>query len=512
MEKKQRAFEWIERLTDPGSFREWKQGRSCCSPYQDRRYRVDLEKMQKKSGVREAVVTGECRIGGQKTALGVMDPGFFMGTMGQAAGEAVTSLFEKARQKRLPVVLVCASGGARIQEGIFSLMQMEKTAAAVRKHGGSGLFYLSVLTDPTLGGVTASFGMLGDVMIGQREAVIGFAGRRVMESLYGQPVTDDFQRAKFQLEHGFLDRLAATEEIRQEAETLLKFHKKTHWGKRRCQKRRKNQKAAWILPEIGENRPWEQVQIARDQKRPDSLAFAEMIFEGFTQLHGDRLTGEDPALAGGLAWLGEIPVTVLAIRRGKGSFQEGIRSNFGMPMPEGYRKAARLMVQAEKFGRPVICLIDTPGADCSCRAEERGQAAAIARCLETMAGLGVPVLSVITGEGESGGALALAGGNEVWMLENAVYSVISPEGCAAVLWKGGEHRAQAAERLRLTSGELLSFGIVDRVIPEKIPARIENMEELCGRMREEIRAFLFRYGKYSPERLRAHRYHRFRKF
>lgn len=211
--------------------------------------------------------------------------------------------------------------------------------------------------------------------------------------------------------------------------------------------------------------PYAIVKHARDNMRPTGVDYIRNIFRGFIQMHGDRRFGDDPAIVGGVAWLGDTPVTAIAIEKGHTARERQLR-NFGAPNPEGYRKALRLMKQAEKFGRPVICFVDTSGAYCGIGAEERGQGQAIAENLMEMSTLCVPVISILIGEGGSGGALALAVADRVWMLSNAVYSVISPEGCASILWKDAKKAEEAAASLKLTAQDALDLGIVERIIPE----------------------------------------------
>lgn len=209
----------------------------------------------------------------------------------------------------------------------------------------------------------------------------------------------------------------------------------------------------------------ENVLLTRSKKCPGGLSYIENIFSDFTELHGDRRYGDDSAVIGGLAYLGRRPVTVIATEKGTDAKSRALR-NFGSAHPEGYRKALRLMKQAEKFSRPVICFINTSGAYCGIGAEERGQGQAIAENLMEMTGLKTPIVSVLTGEGGSGGALALAVANEVWMLEHAVYSVISPEGCASILYRDTKQADRAAENLKVTARDLYDLGIIDKVIPD----------------------------------------------
>ena len=252
---------------------------------------------------------------------------------------------------------------------------------------------------------------------------------------------------------------------------------------------------------------YERVRIARGAKRPTGMDYLQNVFHGFFELHGDRRYADDPAIVGGLAYLGATPVTVIAIEKGH-TAKERVQRGFGAPQPEGYRKALRLMRQAEKFQRPVVCFVDTSGAGCNVGAEERGQGEAIAECLTTMSALQTPVLSILIGEGGSGGALALAAGDRVWMLENAVYSVISPEGCATILWKDAAKAEQAAEELKLTADDALALGVVESVIPEAGLGEPEFYDALAQRLMREVDAL----SAMPVNQLLAARYARFRRF
>lgn len=252
---------------------------------------------------------------------------------------------------------------------------------------------------------------------------------------------------------------------------------------------------------------YERVRIARGAKRPTGIDYLQNVFHGFFELHGDRRYADDPAIVGGLAYLGATPVTVIAIEKGH-TAKERVQRGFGAPQPEGYRKALRLMRQAEKFHRPVVCFVDTSGAGCNVGAEERGQGEAIAECLTTMSALQTPVLSILIGEGGSGGALALAAGDRVWMLENAVYSVISPEGCATILWKDAAKAEQAAEELKLTADDALALGVVESVIPEAGLGEPEFYDALAQRLMREVDALT----EMPIQELLSARYARFRRF
>lgn len=230
---------------------------------------------------------------------------------------------------------------------------------------------------------------------------------------------------------------------------------------------------------------YERVKLARDSGRPTGLDYIKNIFKGFVELHGDRRYADDPAIVGGIAYLDGTPVTVIAIEKGHTAKERAYR-NFGAPNPEGYRKALRLMKQAEKFGRPVVCFIDTSGAYCGVGAEERGQGQAIAENLTEMSTLCVPIVSLLIGEGGSGGALALAVADRVWMLQNAVYSVISPEGCASILWKDSSKAETAAASLKLTAEDAKSLGVIERILSEKDIGKKEFYDRIRVLLKGEL--------------------------
>ncbi len=253
-----------------------------------------------------------------------------------------------------------------------------------------------------------------------------------------------------------------------------------------------------------ENSTWNNILSIRSEKRFKSMDLANNVFTDFIELHGDRYYGDDRAIIGGLAYLSNIPVTVICQYKGKDLADSKLRQ-YGMPLPEGYRKALRLMKQAEKFKRPIICFIDTPGAFPGVNAEERGQAEAIARNLFEMSALGVPVISVVISEGGSGGALALGVANKVFMLEKAIYSVVSPEGCASILWRDSKKASLASEHLKLTASDIYEAGIVDRVISEK-----GTFEQLCERLRSIVHKEIIQLQKLSGMELKEARRNKFR--
>lgn len=507
----------IEMVSDEGTFEEWDQELVSCNPLHFKGYDEKLRSLQEKTGLKEAVITGKAEIEGQPAVIGVCDGRFLMASMGEAVGEKITRAIERATKEKLPVVLFACSGGARMQEGIVSLMQMAKTSAALKRHSDAGLLYVSVLTDPTTGGVTASFAMLGDLILAEPNALIGFAGPRVIEQTIGQKLPKGFQKSEFLLDHGFIDRIVEREELKSVVGRILKMH--VHGSRLGCaagkiqpegRKDASQEKRRELTGSEAVRSAWEIVQISRKKDRPVGSDYISHLFTDFMELHGDRCYRDDPAVIGGLAYFQGMPVTVIAQAKGR-STKENVERNFGMPSPDGYRKALRLMRQAEKFRRPVICFVDTPGAFCGLEAEERGQGEAIARNLFELSALKTPILTVIIGEGGSGGALAMAVADEVWMLENSVYSVLSPEGFASILWKDSRRADEAAKVMRLTAFDLKDLGIIERIIPEPADFTEESMGEACEALETQIAAFLEEYSRMGIRELTEKRYRRFRK-
>lgn len=496
----------IEMIVDAERFEEWDTGFQTKNPLSYQEYEEKIQKMQEKTGLEEAVVTGCGIIHGIKAAIGVCDSRFIMASMGEVVGEKITRMIERATKEKLPIVLFACSGGARMQEGIISLMQMAKTAAALKRHSDAGLLYVSVLTNPTTGGVTASFAMLGDLILAEPGALIGFAGPRVIEQTIGQKLPEGFQKAEFLLEHGFLDRIVERKDMKRVIAEILRLHQSKNISLERKDAIREKQHT-----ETSSLSAWEHVQLSRKKNRPTGRDYIEALFTDFIELHGDRYYKDDQAILGGIARFQGIPVTVIAQEKGRNT-KESIAHNFGMPSPEGYRKALRLMKQAEKFGRPIFCFVDTPGAFCGLEAEERGQGEAIAKNLFEMSDIKAPILSIIIGEGGSGGALAMAVADEVWMLEHAVYSILSPEGFASILWKDSKKAKEAAEIMRLTSKDLKEMKIVERVIEESLDFSKENMKSVEEILQTYMKQFLNCYQNMTTEELLEHRYERFRKY
>ena len=532
----------IEFLTEADSFEEWDTGLSTENPLHMIGYPDKIKALQDKTKLDEAVITGKARIGENEVALMVMDGRFLMASMGEVVGEKIARGVERATKEKLPVIIFTCSGGARMQEGMTSLMQMAKTSAALKRHSDAGLLYITVLTDPTTGGVTASFAMLGDIILAEPKALIGFAGPRVIEQTIHKKLPKGFQRSEFLLKHGFIDKIVERKDMKTVLEQILTMHRLTtkHSGivkntgvvseiktdlntvnpsskredvqavsNKNAGKSRKQKLSLAQKKRAGEKTAWERVLTSREKDRPVGEDYIYGLFEEFIEFHGDRNFGDDAAICGGIAYFQGKPVTVIAQMKGK-STAENIERNFGMPEPEGYRKALRLMKQAEKFHRPIICFVDTPGAFCGMEAEERGQGEAIARNLYEMSALKTPILSVLIGEGGSGGALAMAVADEVWILENAVYSILSPEGYAAILWKDGSQAARAAKAMKLTSYDLYKAGFVEKIIPEPEIYTLDSIINVFDNLEENISVFLKNSKSMTEEERVEQRYQRFR--
>lgn len=467
-------------------------------------YPVRVQSARKSTGLDEAVLCAAGEIEGKPLVVAVMDFGFMGGSLSGAVGELITVAGETALARRVPLLIVTASGGARMQEGAIALMQMAKTSQMLGQLDEAGLLTISLVTDPTFGGVAASFATLCDVIIAEPGARLGFAGRRVIEQTIKQTLPPDFQTAEFLLANGLIDLIRPRQELRPTLARLLAI------GSPRERTAPAEQDTA-PQSTSDEKDPWQVVQAARHLGRPTTLDYFGLLLDDFEELRGDRLGADDAAIVGGLGRLAGLPVVVVGHQKGHTAAELSAR-NFGMPTPAGYRKAARLMKLAAKLAIPVISLIDTPGAYPGREAEQHGQAIAIAENIRLMSTLPVPVVSVVTGEGGSGGALALGVANHVLICQHAVYSVISPEGCAAILWHDPSAAPRAAEALRLTAAELAPLGIVDRIVPEPDGGTQADHVAAGQNLRAAVLTSLRELLPLSAERLVADRRARFRAF
>lgn len=495
------AATWIELLADPGTWRErWRdlQPRDFLGwrepvPY-DRLIRDAQER-----GHDEAVRAGTCAIGGHEVCLAVFDFSFLGGTLGVVAGERLARTMEHAAGHRRPCVVVSASGGARMQEGALALMQMAKVNATVRMLREAGVPYLSVLTDPTFGGTSASLALIGDVNVAEPASAIGFTGARVIKQATHGELPPGFQTAEFNLARGQVDMVVARPELRQRLVDLLDLYA-APWTEREAG----NTAAPAPVPPAGDGtsasadaaagadgaasadgdasgeRAWSIVELARHEERPYAGDYIRRWTDLFIELHGDRLTGDDPALVAGIGRWNGAGVVFLGQQKAR-TFAERVRRNFGMMHPEGYRKATRVARQAARFGFPIVVLVDTPGAYPGAGAEERGIASAIGTSIVEWFEIDTPVVAAVIGEGGSGGALGVATADRVLMLEHAIYSVAMPEAASSIVWKDSAKKQAAARQLSLAAPDLCRLGVVDTIVPEP-PAGAHRDHDAAARL------------------------------
>jgi acetyl-CoA carboxylase carboxyl transferase subunit beta len=515
-------------------------------PYPDR-----LGSAQTATGMRDAIA-------GTEIAICVMDFGFMGGSMGAVVGEKVARAAEHALAARVPLIVVSASGGARMQEGTLALMQLAKTLAALERLRAGGVPFISLLSDPTTGGVFASFAAVGDVNVAEPDALIGFAGARVSAGTIAAELPPGFQRSEFLFSHGFVDRVVPRAELHDELASILRllpargslapaeaidvavpafrpFSFLTTIADRvgelangdNLSPDASDPAAAppgpipavspdgativptTTLPPTSRDDVWARVQLARNLRRPRTLEFVDAMADEFIELHGDRLFGDDAAVVAGLARIDGRRMVVIGQQKGADT-DENIRRNFGMPHPEGYRKAMRVMELAERAGLPVVTFVDVPGAHPGPESEERGIAEAIARSIGLMTRLRTPIVTVITGEGGSGGALAIAVGDVVIALENAVYSVISPEGCASILWRTPDEAATAAAAMRMSAADQHALGVIDIVVPEPGAGAHEEPVQTAERLKAIILDRLDALSALPINELVDQRYRRYR--
>ena len=498
------ARDRINSLVDPGTFRET--NRSIISldplsfssrvPYTQRIFRD-----QRRTGLTEAAVTGTCSIGGTPAMLIVLDFGFMGGTMGCVVGEKVALALERSAKRRLPTIAVVTSGGTRIQEGVLSLMQMAKTSLASNLINEKGLPVISVLANPATGQAYASFVNLADIVLAEPGAIVGFSPLRVVQETSLQPSPRRSHTSESHLEHGMLDAVVDRTQLRDLLAVLLDLlgpqYRLTPTQKGQRQK-----------VEAQRHQAWSSVQLARHESRPSSLDYMGRIFNSFVELHGDGSHGDDKAILCGLGHLGGQTVMVIGQERGRG--RDAAERNDGRTSPEGFRKAQRIFRMAAKFDIPLITLIDTPGPNLSVDAEERGLGNAIATTMSMMAGLEVPTISVVIGEGGSAGALALGIADRVLMMENAIYSAISPEDAAELIYQDEARADEVAESLKLTAQDCRELGIVDLVISEPPGGAHTNPDEAARQLRRTLLQELAELQSMPKGRMVNRRYKRFR--
>lgn len=501
------ARDRIAVLVDDGTFQEHDRDKSSADPldFRDSRtYKARLIHQQQVHKHRDALITGTATIDGTPITLAVLDFTFMGGSMGMVVGDKLAAAAEESIAEKRPLITFVASGGARMQEGMFALWQMARTTAAIKRLRTEGIPYISILTDPTTGGVLASFASLGDVILAEPEALIGFAGPRVAEAIMGEPLPKGSHRAEYLLDHGHIDAIVPRTAMRQTIINILSIWKSaTTAGDDDVRAH-----SPWQAdPERQLPDPWALVQEVRSKERPSSNTYIQSIVSDFQPLAGDRLSADDPAIIAGIGRITEMAVMVIALDRGHDRYPESAPLR---PRPAGFRKAHRLMTLAARWRLPVVLFIDTPGAWPGIESEEEGLAAAIAQNLAMLSDLPTPTVSVIIGEGGSGGALALTVADRILMQERAIFSVIAPEGAAAILYHDPDLASELASSLRITAQDLESFGMIDGIIREPDEGAVAHPTLAITMVERAISSQLDELRRYDVRNLVKHRYGRVR--
>jgi len=494
--------ERIAGLLDHGSFVEMDRGLISADPlnfHGDEPYRDKLSALQRERRQGDAAISGRGTLHGYPVVVFALDFTFMGGSMGVVVGEKLARAVDVAVKERRALVSVSASGGARMQEGLFSLLQMAKTAAAVELLRAEGLPFLSILTNPTTGGVFASFASLGDLIIAEPKALIGFAGPRVAEQVLGKPLPPGSHTAEFLLAHGQVDAVVARTHHRSFVGLSLSalMGRDTSHGARR--------------PETGPltvQPIWETVEAARDPVRPTALTYLNGSLDTWFELHGDRQGVDDRAVIAGLGFLDGQALALIALERGSAASEVDRRG--GRPMPGGYRKAQRLLRLADRFDLPVVSLIDTPGAYPGIESEEQALAGEIARTMALMVGVRPATIAVIIGEGGSGGALAMAVADRVLIQEHAIDSVISPEAAAVILYRDPSRAPELAERLRITASDVRAMGFADSIVREPAGTAKADPDGAALILRGQLSSHLDELTRENPPRRRARRRAKYR--
>ena len=503
------ARERVELLADRKTFKETQKYLSSVAPLSFSRkgaYHKLLTKDQGRTGLTEAAVTGSCRIGGTETMLVVLDFGFMGGSMGAVVGEKVATALETAARRERPLVALVTGGGTRVQEGVLSLMQMAKTVTAANRLREKGMPFIVVLANPSTGQAYASFANLADVILAEPGSLIGLSPLRTMREVSDRPLPMDAHTAEAHLNHGLLDIVVDREALTQRVVTLLQVLTNHKQGKPNPKDRLRSGLEAHVDDDATEPDAWESVAIARDESRPLALNYMRTLLDPFIELHGDRLNSDDRSVIGGLGYLCGEPVAIIGQQRaprGKGGRYH--------VLPEGLRKAQRIINLAGRFKLPLITLIDTQGADPGLEAEEQGIGRAIASTLSLMSEVPIPIVSVIIGEAGSEGALALGLSDVVLMQQYAVYSPISLNHNLGGPYPDHMLDREAAEALMLTAQDCVELGIVDQIIPEPPGGSHNSLQEAANTIQASLLKHIAELSKLSEGKLLKRRYQKFRR-
>ena len=495
------AKERVALLLDPGSFHETDRSVSALDPLSfaaRQAYKARVIQAQRRTELTEAALTGTGELFGREVVVGVLDFSFLGGSIGVAAGERLARAFEKAAARRVPLITVCSTSGTRMQEGLLALLQVPKIVAAARKHAAEGLPHIAIVTDPTTGSAYSGFVNLADYVVAEPNALLGYAAMRAVQEQEGGELPADAHTSESHLEHGLIDAIVPRSQLRESVGLLLDLLLSDD---------RLSASPARTVGHEGHSHrdALSQLALSRHQNRPTAGDLIRRMTTSFVAIRGDRIGADEPGIVAGFASLGGESVMIVGQNR-----PHERAAHDGWIGPSGFRKATRALGLARKFHLPVVTLIDTAGAHPGLEAEQAGLGHAVATCLATLLDLPGPTVAVITGEGNSEAAMAMAAADRVLMLDHAVYEVVRPEDAAKILYQTQERTGEAAERLRITSHDCLRLGIVDLVVREPGEGAHTNHEETAQLLRRALVRELATLGRVREGRRLDRRYQRYR--
>jgi acetyl-CoA carboxylase carboxyl transferase subunit beta len=498
------AHERAALLLDPGSFHEDDRGITSIDPLSfvaRRSYRSRVIAAQRRTGLTESVLTGTGSLAGRDVVIAVLDFAFLGGSMGVVAGERLARAFEKAASRKAPIITVASTSGTRMEEGLFALMQSPRIIVAARRHHRLGLPHISILTNPATGPAYAGFVRLADFTLSEPRALVGYTAKRVLEETERQELPEGAHTAESHLRHGLIDAIVPRPQLRDSVVLLLDLftndYRLTASREQRVHKDRHSHRGAWQL-----------VQLSRHHDRPNAQELIAHMTNSFVEIRGDRAGGEDPSVIAGIGTLGGEAMLFI----GQNRPHEPKNDSDGWILASGFRKARRAIELAAKFQLPIVTLIDTAGAYPSLANEEAGLGHAIAHCTAAMLEARVPTVAVITGEGNSEAAVAMAVADRVLMLDNAIYEVIRPEDAAQILLQEQGRASEMAERLRITSHDCLKLGIIDATVAEPGDGAHTDHAEAAQLLRRSIIRELTALSHIRAKRRLDDRYSRYRQY
>ena len=457
-------------------------------------YSEKFERDKNRTGLTESVVVGKCKVNNLSFVTILMERYFMVGTLSKANGEKIARAFEYATKNNLSIVAFCAGGGVRIQEGAVGLVQMAKIDAALMKFRKKGLPFISILTDPTYGGTTASFGLMGDINIAEPNSSIGFGGKMLVKDILHEQVADDFQSAEYVLRSGGIDMICERRHLFDTILELLDLLNKNNTIHIETE-----------TPEydLGSKQPERILRNIRDNSKPVGIDYLYKLFDKPIILKGDRISYDDSSILTGLGKISGTKVAFIIQNKGR-NLNENIENNYGMTRPEGFRKAVRIAKLAEKFHLPILILLDSPGAHPGDDAEKNCQSIAISESMMNLLEVKAPVITIVTGEGCSGGALGLSVADTLAMFSGATYSVISPESYSTIIFDKPKVQPELLRNMRFTAKDLYSDGLIDNVLKEG------TLEYNVSQIKNYFAESLAILNKLEIKQLLARRYNRIR--